>query len=120
MVVLVVLAVVAVVIGAVCMNERQFGVRYKGFFFNTHTYDGLLLVGKEEHGETKKGDVDNIFKSQVLSSVIRMRPIKDIREMSVVWQLPSTEHYNSPNDLISYILGEDLFFQYIFGCILSK
>ena len=80
-------------------------------FFTTDTADGLLLVGNEEDGETKKGNVGSIFKSQVLSSVIRMRPIKDIREMSVVWQLPSTEHYNSPTDLISYVLGENLFFQ---------
>ena len=53
-----------------------------------------------------KSEVGSIFKSQVLSSVIRMRPIKDIREMSVVWQLPSTEHFNSPTDLIAYVLGK--------------
>jgi hypothetical protein len=67
------------------------------------------LKGGSLHQETepKEPEVGSIFKSQVLSSVIRMRPIKDIREMSVVWQLPSTEHDNSPTDLISYVLGKE-------------
>ena len=67
-----------------------------------HTYIAVDSVGESK----SSGDVGSIFKSQVLSSVIRMRPIKDIRDMSVVWQLPSTDHYNSPTDLISYVLGE--------------
>ena len=88
--------------------------------FQNNAYLFVLLEGDSPHQETesKECEVGSIFKSQVLSSVIRMRPIKDIREMSVVWQLPSTEHYNSPTDLISYVLGKNLFFQYI--CIYYK
>ena len=56
--------------------------------------------------DSKNSD-SNIFKPKVLGSVIRVRPIKDIREMSIVWQLPGIKekYSNAPTALLSYVLG---------------
>ena len=49
----------------------------------------------------------SIFKKEVLKSTILMRPIKDVRDISIIWQLPD-DHSLYSNDP-SLLIGSCIF-----------